>query len=372
MESKRIREVLLLKIIVLTGGGTAGHVTPNIALLPKLRADGWDIKYIGSKQGIEKELIEKEGIPYHAISSGKLRRYFTLENVKDPFKVIYGFAEAHSVLKKIKPDVVFSKGGYVSVPVVLAAKMLKIPVIIHESDITPGLANKIASKGAKKICVNFPETLSYVGKKGILTGTPIREELFAGNKAKGKRLAQLKNDKPILLVMGGSLGSVKVNGALRESLDELLQTFNVVHICGKGNINNEYDCKAGYKQFEYVGEELPDIFAAADIMLSRAGANALAEIVALAIPNVLVPLSKQASRGDQILNAASMEKQGYSKVIQEEDLNNELLVEAIKDVFANKDTYRNIMRKNNSNNGTMNVINVIKEVSNPDQKTKKA
>ncbi|ONI46404.1 undecaprenyldiphospho-muramoylpentapeptide beta-N-acetylglucosaminyltransferase [Candidatus Epulonipiscioides gigas] len=352
-----------MKTIVLTGGGTAGHVTPNIALIPKLKADGWDIKYIGSKKGIEKELIEKENIPYYSISSGKLRRYFTLENVKDPFKVIYGFVEAHKTLLKLKPQVVFSKGGYVSVPVVLAAKMLNIPVIIHESDITPGLANKIASKGAKKICVNFPETLKYVGSKGVLTGTPIREELFKGSKSKGQQICNFFDGKPIMLVMGGSLGSVKVNVALRDSLNELLKTFNVVHICGKGNVNVSYNMK-GYKQFEYVGTELCDIFAATDIMLSRAGANALAEIVALNIPNVLIPLSRQASRGDQILNAASMENQGYSEVIQEEQLTTDILLKTINKVYVNRDFYKNTMRQNQSNNGTKNVMRVIQEVSN--------
>ncbi|OON94954.1 MAG: undecaprenyldiphospho-muramoylpentapeptide beta-N-acetylglucosaminyltransferase [Candidatus Epulonipiscioides saccharophilum] len=351
-----------MKKIVLTGGGTAGHVTPNIALLPRLRADLWHIEYIGSKTGIEKELITKEGILYHEISSGKLRRYLTIQNLKDPFKVIYGFSEAHGLLKKIKPDIVFSKGGYVSVPVVIAAKMLKIPVIIHESDITPGLANKIASKGAKKICVNFPETLKYVGDKGVLTGTPIRKELFTGYKTRGYHLAGFQNSKPVLLVMGGSLGSVKVNNALRESLDELLNTFNIMHICGKGNTDPTYDNKKDYKQFEYLGSELPDVFAAAEIMLSRAGANALAEIVALGLPNVLIPLSKEASRGDQILNADSMLKQGYSKVIQEEELSNELLVSTIIDVYENKNLYKSNMKKNRGHNGTENVIQVIKDV----------
>ncbi|OOB80433.1 MAG: undecaprenyldiphospho-muramoylpentapeptide beta-N-acetylglucosaminyltransferase [Epulopiscium sp. Nuni2H_MBin003] len=350
-----------MRTIVLTGGGTAGHVTPNIAIIPKLLEDGWTIKYIGSKEGIEKELIEKVNIPYYGISSGKLRRYFTLKNIKDPFKVIAGFFEAYKLLSKLKPKVVFSKGGYVSVPVVLAAKSLKIPVIIHESDITPGLANKIASRGASRICVNFPETLKYVGPKGILTGTPIREDLFKGNKEAGQKIGEFHDKKPILMVMGGSLGSVKVNESLRKSLENLLKNFNVIHICGKGNVDESLKDVKGYKQFEYVGDELPHIFAATDIMLSRAGANALAEIVALSIANVLIPLSKEASRGDQILNAQSMEKQGYSEVIQEEELTAELLTDTINRVYTNREFYENTMKENKKNDGTKNVMSLINE-----------
>ena len=350
-----------MKTIVLTGGGTAGHVTPNIALIPKLKSEGWDIRYIGSYTGIEKELIEKEGIPYYPIASGKLRRYISLENIKDPFKVIKGLFEAYKTLKKLKPQVVFSKGGYVTVPVVFAAKMLKIPVIIHESDITPGLANKLASRGASKICVNFPETLKYVGEKGVLTGTPIREELFKGDGQKALKLCSLSSVKPTLLVMGGSLGSVKINNALREQIDTLTEKFNIIHICGKGNVDNDLLDKAGYKQFEYVGQELPDLFAAADIMLSRAGANALAEIVALGIPNLLIPLSQNASRGDQILNAKSMQKQGYSEVLFEEDLTRESLLENIDKVYDKREFYQNAMKNAHKLGGTEKVLIEIRK-----------
>lgn len=333
-----------MKTIVLTGGGTAGHVTPNIALIPILKKEGWNIQYIGSKTGIEKELITKENIPYHGISSGKLRRYASVENLKDPFKVIKGLFDAYNTLRKIKPNVVFSKGGYVTVPVVLAAKLLGIPVIIHESDITPGLANKIASKGAKVICVNFPETLKYVGDKGVLTGTPIREELFKGDARKGKKLCGFTSEKPILLMMGGSLGSVKINTCLREALGDLTHDFNIVHICGKGNVDKALENKEGYCQFEYVGEELPHLFAMTDLMLSRAGANALAEITALKIPNLLIPLSQNASRGDQILNANSMKKSGYSVVLIEEDLTRDTLIKSLNELKSNIQTYKNAMK----------------------------
>ncbi len=350
-----------MKTIVLTGGGTAGHVTPNIALLPKLIEEEWTISYIGSKNGIEKELISALDIPYYEISSGKLRRYLSIENIKDPFKVVKGLLDSYKLLRKLKPDVVFSKGGYVSVPVVMAAKFLNIPVIIHESDITPGLANKIAGRSASKICVNFPETLKYVGSKGVLTGTPIRQELFKGRKCDGAKLCKFEDNKPVLMIMGGSLGSVKVNNAVREALGEFTEKFNVVHICGRGNLDESLNSIKSYRQFEYVGAELPDLFAVTDIILSRAGANALAEIIALAIPNVLIPLSKEASRGDQILNAASMQKQGYSEVIQEEELNKDILIETINKVYMNREFYCNTMTANKNNNGTTNVLQEIKK-----------
>jgi UDP-N-acetylglucosamine--N-acetylmuramyl-(pentapeptide) pyrophosphoryl-undecaprenol N-acetylglucosamine transferase len=331
--------------IVLTGGGTAGHVTPHIALISSLRQNGWDIRYIGSYQGIEKELIAKENIPYYGISSGKLRRYMSAQNFKDPFKVAKGFFDALRILKKLKPKVVFSKGGYVTVPVVLAANALKIPVIIHESDITPGLANKIAMKGARTICVNFEETLQYVGHKGILTGTPVRKELFEGNREKGSKLCNFRERKPALLMMGGSLGSVKINLVLRKALPVLIKHFNIIHICGKGNMDTSLMELDGYKQFEYVGKELPHLFAVADIMLSRAGANALAEIVALNIPSLLIPLSGAASRGDQILNAKSMKNKGYSEVLFEEQLTEETLIEKIEYIYKNKSHYVTAMQQ---------------------------
>ncbi len=334
-----------MKTIVLTGGGTAGHVTPNLALIPSLKENGWDIKYIGSHQGIEKDLVTKANIPYYGIASGKLRRYLSVENLKDPFKVVKGYFDACKLLKEIKPQVVFSKGGYVTVPVVLAAHKLKIPVIIHESDMTPGLANKIAIKKAKTVCVNFEETLKYVGDKGIYTGSPIREELFKGDKEIGRELCGFKEDKPILLMMGGSLGARKINEVLREALPSLTTKFNIIHICGKNNLEEKLIGKTGYKQFEYVGEELPHLLAVTDFMLSRAGANALAEIVALNIPSLLIPLSAVASRGDQILNAKAMKKKGYCEVLEEEKLTKESLSKMLNDVYRHRKEYINKMRE---------------------------
>ena len=289
------------KTIVLTGGGTAGHVTPNIAILPRLKALDYDIHYIGSYEGIEKRLIEDFNIPYYGISTGKLRRYFDPKNFSDPFRVMKGYAEARKHLKKIKPDVVFSKGGFVSVPVVRAAASLKIPCIIHESDMTPGLANKLCIPVANKICCNFPETLQDLPEdKAVLTGSPIREELRRGKKEAGLKLCGFDSLRPVILVIGGSQGAANVNAAVREALDELLKDFQIAHICGPGKMDNVLLVKPGYKQFEYVKSDLKDLFAMADVVISRAGANAICELLALQKPNLLIPLPLTASRGDQI------------------------------------------------------------------------
>lgn len=350
-----------MKTIVLTGGGTAGHVTPNLALIPSLKENGWDIQYIGSYNGIEKELVEKEHIPYHPIASGKLRRYLSVENLKDPFKVIKGYFDAYKILKKLKPKVVFSKGGYVTVPVVLAASQLRIPVIIHESDMTPGLANKIAMRSAKTICVNFEETLKYVGSKGVYTGSPIRKALFEGNKTTGNKICGFTEIRPTILMMGGSLGARKINETLRAALPDLVKRYNIVHICGKNNLDDSLMNVEGYKQFEYVGEELPHLFAMADIMLSRAGANALMEILALNIPSLLIPLSQAASRGDQILNANAMKNKGYCDVLFEEELSTEKLIKKLDEVYSNRHQFRGKMEETTKESGVQKVMQEIQK-----------
>lgn len=349
-----------MKKIVLTGGGTAGHVTPNIALIPELQKQGYEVHYIGSYDGIEKKLIEKLNIPYYGISSGKLRRYIDLKNLSDPFKVIKGLAQARRLLGKIKPDVVFSKGGFVSVPVVLAAKSKKIPCIIHESDMTPGLANKICIPCAQRVCTNFPETLKHLpAEKAVLTGSPIRAELFNGNKEKGLKFCGFDDSKPVILIIGGSLGAVAVNNAVRAILPQLLEKFQIIHLCGKGKLDESLKDVKGYVQFEYIHDELSDLMAASDIFISRAGANAICEILALRKPNILIPLSAQASRGDQILNAASFEKQGYSIVIQEEDITNEKLLAAVNDAYTNKDKYITAMKRSQLNNSIEKITGLI-------------
>ena len=349
------------KKILLTGGGTAGHVTPNLALLPYLKEEGYEIVYIGSEKGIERTLIEAEGIPYYSISTGKLRRYLSKENVKDMFRVVKGIAEAKKLIRKLKPDLVFSKGGFVAVPVVLGAKSNKVPVIIHESDITPGLANKIAMPSARVVCSTFPETLQYVPKgKGVHTGTPIRKELFEGDRQKGLAACKFTGEKPVLLMMGGSLGAVKLNNCLREILPELTKTFDVIHLCGKGNLDAHLRNQEGYMQFEYVSDGLNDLFAAADFIVSRAGSNSISEFLALKKPHLLIPLSARASRGDQILNAASFEKQGFARVLDEDEMTAESMKKEIFELYENKEKYVAAMEHAASGDGVEAVMTQIK------------
>ena len=376
-EASQQYETLPKRKIVLTGGGTAGHVTPNIALLPSLRESGYEIAYVGSEDGIEKELMLDCGVSYIGVPTGKLRRYFDLKNFTDPFRVIKGFSEARKFLKSYRPDVVFSKGGFVSVPVVRAAASLRIPCVIHESDMTPGLANKLCYSAAAKICCNFPETMEKLpGKKAVLTGTPIRAELFSGDREEGLRICGFAKDavisaaeastastdsaenvprivpeiapgivpdtgKPVLMIMGGSQGAQSVNEAVRKHLDELLRDFRVIHLCGAGKYDASLDNVEGYRQFEYVKDDLKHLFAAADVIVSRAGANAIFEILALQKPNLLIPLSV-GTRGDQILNARSFEAQGFSKVLvesEEEGVLDKKLVSTVRALYSEREKY---------------------------------
>lgn len=351
-----------MKKIILTGGGTAGHVTPNLALCPELEKNGFEISYIGSYNGMEKGLVEKAGIPYYGISSGKLRRYFDLKNFTDPFRVIKGYFEARRLMKTLKPDVVFSKGGFVAVPVVIAASRAGIPVISHESDMTPGLANKLSLAFCTRICCNFPETIQYLPEdKAVLTGCPIREELLTGNKESGLKLTGFNDSKPVLLIMGGSLGSVKVNQAVRSILPDLLKDYQVVHLCGKGNLDETLTSMPGYVQYEYMSDPLKHLFAMADIIISRAGANAICELLALQKPALLIPLSAAASRGDQILNARSFKKQGFCDVLEEEDITNESLYTAVTSLYQNRESYIQAMKNSNQSNAVHRIVSLIKE-----------
>ena len=346
--------------IIMTGGGSAGHVTPNLALVPELKKLDYEVQYIGTKDGIERGIIKKENIKYHTISSGKLRRYFDLKNFTDPFKVIKGVFQSITIMKKEKPNIVFSKGGFVSVPVVMAAHFCHVPVVAHESDITPGLANKIAAPYCDKVCVTFPESIKNIkGDKAILTGTPIRQELFKGNKANGLHICGFKGDKAVILVIGGSLGSKVINDQVRGILKELLKVYDVIHICGKNNIDSNLLKLNGYKQFDYVSDELPHLMQAADIVISRAGANVIFELLALKKPNILIPLSKKSSRGDQILNAASFKKAGYSIVIQEEKLNAETLKNKISELYINRKNYIDKMNSSTARDAVDNIIGLI-------------
>lgn len=319
--------------IILTGGGTAGHVMGNLAILPGLLDRGFQVGYIGSKNGIERELIQREGLPYWPIASGKLRRFFSFKNLTDAFRVAGGVFDALRILGREKPDLIFSKGGYVSVPVALAARIKRIPFIGHESDITPGLANRLASRFADKMLVTFPETRASFGDKGLVVGSPVRPELLTGSAQAGRQFLGFSEDKPVLLVMGGSLGSERLNRALRESLASLLKEYQIVHLVGKGNHLKEAD-RPGYVQLEYVADEMKDVLAAAEFVVSRAGSNSIFEFLALGIPNLLIPLDYDQSRGDQVLNAQSFEKQGYSMVLREKDLNQETLLHKLAELKA--------------------------------------
>ena len=353
-----------MKRIILTGGGTAGHVTPNIALLPRLKELQYDIHYIGSYNGIEKDLIEPFHIPYHGISSGKLRRYFSMKNFTDPFRVLKGFYEANKLIKTLKPDVIFSKGGFVSVPVVMAGKRNHVPTIIHESDITPGLANKLSMPSATKICCNFPETLKNLpADKAVLTGSPIRQELLTGDKEAARKFCHFTSQKPVILVIGGSLGAAAVNQAVRNILPKLLESFQVIHLCGKGKLDESLTRVEGYAQFEYIQKELKDLFALADIVISRAGANAICELLALRKPNILIPLPANASRGDQIHNARSFERQGFSIVQEEESLTDEILLDTVHGLCQDRDTYTKAMSDSGMQNSIETIIDLIVRAS---------
>lgn len=352
------------KRILFTGGGTAGHVIVNLALIPYYRDNGWEIDYIGSKNGIEKKLIsELDGVTYHPISTGKLRRYLSKENLKDPFKVLKGTLQAYRIIGKRKPKVIFSKGGFVSVPVVAAAKLRGVPAVIHESDYTPGLANKLSIPFAKKVLATFPETVNYLPeKKAEYVGAVIRDELFQGNKEAGLQFAGLTKEKPVLLIMGGSGGSEKINETVRACLPELLHSFQIIHICGQGKADSTHQEK-GYVQFEYVSEELKDIFAATDFVLSRAGSNAIFEFLALRIPMLLIPLSRNASRGDQIVNAESFKEKQYAKVLEEEELTKEKLLEEITQLKKFGPIIVDKMKEYKSERAKERVIEIIHEVS---------
>ena len=333
-----------MKRIVLTGGGSAGHVTPHLALLPHLLKAGYEVHYIGTENGIEHGMIAQlPGVTYHAVKSGKLRRYFDWKNFTDPFRVIAGAFQSAHLMRKLKPDVCFSKGGFVSVPVVIGAWLNHVPTLCHESDLTPGLANKICSKFAKKIATTFPECAEALAPKGVFTGTPLRPELFSGSKEKGLQMAHFTADKPVLLMMGGSLGAQSVNAALRGALPRLLPVMQVFHLCGKGNMDESLNGLAGYYQVEFL-------------------ANALCEFQALGKPMLLIPYPKGASRGDQILNAASYEKRGLARVMAQENMTSDSLADALLDLLKTGGSLRQALRDAPPADGTQAVLKLIEEV----------
>lgn len=349
-----------IRRIILTGGGTAGHVTPNLALIPKLVELGFEVHYIGRKSGIERELVEKTDVPYFGISAGKLRRYFDLRNISDIFLVGAGFVQSLFLVRKLRPHVVFSKGGFVSCPLVWAAWLNGVPVIIHESDLTPGLANKLSTPFAERVCYSFPETeLTIPPDKAVFAGIPIRESLLMGDDIKGREICGFTDSKPIVIISGGSQGAESINRTVRAGLDRILMQFNLCHICGQGGLDTTLVSRPGYKQFEYVDEELPHLLAMADMVVTRAGATTIFEMVELRKPNLLIPLTLGQSRGDQILNARSFEKRSFSRVLMEEDLSVDTLIDGIAQTFAERHTLAGAMNAAESVNGTDKVISII-------------
>lgn len=355
--------------IVLTGGGTAGHVTPHVSLIPKLKAQGYDIHYIGTRAGIERGMIASiPGVTYHVVQSGKLRRYFSVQNFTDPFRVLWGALQSIALMRRLRPDVCFSKGGFVSVPVVFGAWLCRVPAVCHESDFSPGLANRICARFARRVATTFPECAQALGPKAVMTGTPLRPELFTGSRAAGLALAGFFGSKPVLLMTGGSLGAQSVNQCLRESLAALLPHMDIIHLCGKGNLDPALDQTPGYWQREFLSGELPDALAAADIVLSRAGANTLCELVALQKPMLLIPYPRGASRGDQIQNAQSYQKQGLAQVLPQENMTPATLTQALLHLLRTKDALRSVLKEYPARDGTQAVLDLIEEV----QEVKKA
>ncbi len=319
--------------MVFTGGGTAGHVLPNIGIIEELRThygvgstERLDVLYVGSFTGPEKRLCEAYDVTFEGISTGKFRRYFSWKNFIDPFRVMKGCLDAWMILRRFRPDVVFSKGGFVSVPVVLAAAKLGVPVVLHEADVTPGLSNRICARFAKVICVSWEKTLgSFPEKKTLFTGMPVRREVTRGARERGLSFLDFDGTKPILLVMGGSLGAQGVNRLVWSVLPKLMKLYDVVHIVGGGSDHDQekaaqmghYELKA-YRSFPYLQEELFDVYACADVVVSRAGASALAELCVLGKPAVLIPLGSSQSRGDQIVNAELLREAGAAEVYLQE------------------------------------------------------
>lgn len=348
------------KHILFTGGGTAGHVMVNLALIPYFLDEGWHVSYIGSKEGIERKLIEAlDHVSYYPISTGKLRRYMSLENMKDPFRVLKGIYQAWKIIGREKPNIIFSKGGFVSVPVIMAAKLRRVPTIIHESDLTPGLANKLSIPFTKQVLTTFPETKQYLPEaKTTHVGAVIRDELFQGSQEKGFEMTTFTNHKPVLLVMGGSAGSQKINKVIRQSLTNLLKDFQIIHVCGKGQVDDSIIQK-DYIQFEYIQDDLKHIFAITDYVVSRAGANAIFEFLALKIPMLLIPLSLAASRGDQIDNAKSFTEQSFALVLDENELDQQSLLEHLQNLQKNRPVYEDAMKTFNRTTARDQIIEVI-------------
>jgi UDP-N-acetylglucosamine--N-acetylmuramyl-(pentapeptide) pyrophosphoryl-undecaprenol N-acetylglucosamine transferase len=334
--------------MIFTGGGSSGHVTPSLPLISALQNENVVIFYVGSKKGIEHSLIKRLNIPYYGITVGKLHRYWTCKNLLTPFQLFLGIIQSFLICRRIKPDVIFSKGGFVALPVVIAAKLNGIPAVIHESDLTPGLANRLSFPFAKLICLTFSETVRYFknSSKVLLTGMPIRSFLLDGDPEKGLKICGFfDKKKPVLLIMAGGLGSRDINKSIRCLIVPLTEKFQVIHICGKNKLDPAFSEIKDYKQFEYLQNELADVLASADLVISRAGATSIYELLTLHKPHILLPLSKKASRGDQIVNAKYFSRRGLSKVIYSEEFSDEKLLETVLKSFETLEQIKDQLKK---------------------------
>ncbi|MBE5735063.1 MAG: undecaprenyldiphospho-muramoylpentapeptide beta-N-acetylglucosaminyltransferase [Clostridiales bacterium] len=344
----------MAKSIVLTGGGTAGHVMPNIALLPRLSKKFDNIYYIGSKNGIEKRIISNhKNVKYYEVDSAKLARKLTLKNLATPFVIIKSVCQCIKILKEIKPTVIFSKGGYVAVPVVIAGKLLKIPIIAHESDSSIGLANKIIYKFCDTMYFSFKEAMTGYEKKGIYSGSPIRQE-FTNPPA--YKIDSINRNNKTIVIIGGSLGSTAINKLIISALPKL-QDYNVINIVGKGNINKEIQYK-NYMQYEFV-DNIAGLLQLADVVISRAGSNTIFELLAMNKPMILIPLPKDESRGDQLVNAKIFEKNGWAKQLDQKSTTTDILISEINDLIKNKNKYITNMKKQNKTNAVEIIVSKI-------------
>ncbi len=329
-----------MKSIVLTGGGTIGHTAPHFAITKYLKFN--KIYYIGSSNGMEKEYVKSKNLPYYEIDPIKLHRSFTLKNLQIPYKFIKSISQSKSILKELNPSVVFSKGGFVGLPVTIAAKKLDIPVIIHESDLSVGLANKIASRFSDKTLTTFEKTSKSI-KNGEYVGAIVREELFNFDKNTAIKEFKIKTTKPILLITGGSMGAKALNQLVLESLNELTKSFFVFHIVGKGNLSNIKN--PNYLEIEFTDMSLA--YAMSDLVVSRAGSNTAFELATLKIPTLFIPLPKSVSRGDQIENANYFKRLNLADICLQEHLNPEIFVEKVLKLYKNKNVYiKNLKQKN--------------------------
>lgn len=324
--------------VLVTGGGSGGHVIPTIPVMERLLAQGHRVSFVGTRTGYEQGLLKSVPVDYYGISAGKLRRYFSWANVRDAGRVLMGLIEATRLVRRLRPDVIFSKGGFVAFPVVFAGWLCRVPVLGHESDFSPGLANRLSQPFLKTLCTSFAQTRVH-GFRGrvVHTGTPLREAMLRGEPARARQQFRLTGEKPVLLVTGGSLGAIALNEVVRAALPALLLEFEVVHVSGPGRM--QASSLAGYHQYEFINEGWGDLFALASVVISRAGANSLFELLSLGKLSLLIPLTAAASRGDQLENAEYAMQQGYCMVIPENSLDEVTLVAGIHELLLHRQQY---------------------------------